>query len=140
MDSPNIKVESKEEIQTSTSGGGEQISEAEVSDSDEFDDEYITEYCATVDIPQAMTISKKLFYKDEMVSRCYDRLLAEDKARFDQMKVLAESIKQETGEYSLIKDLMAQVVTQQFGRMGKEDVASVMGKEGEGPEGGKQLE
>ena len=56
------------------------------------------------------------------------------------MKVLAESIKQETGDYGLIKDLMAQVVAQQFGRMGKEDVVSVMGKEGEGPKEGKQLE
>ena len=44
---------------------------------------------------------------DEVVSRCYNKLSAEDNVRFDQMKVLAESIKQETGEYSLIKDLMA---------------------------------
>ena len=107
MASAEVKVELEEEIQPSTSGGGEQIGEAEVSDSDEFDNEYITEYCATVDMPWAMTISKELFYTDEMVSRCYDRLSAKDKARFDQMKVLAESIKQETGEYSLIKDLMA---------------------------------
>ena len=57
-------------------------------------------------MPWAMTISK------ELVSRCYDRLSAKNKARFDQMKVLAESIKQETGDYSLIKDLMAQVVAQ----------------------------
>ena len=57
----------------------------------------------------AMTISKELFYTDEMVARCYDRL---DKARFDQMKVLAESIKQETGNYGFIEDLMAQVVAQ----------------------------
>ena len=75
---------------------------------------------------------------DEIVARCYDRLSAEDKARFDQMKVLAESIEQETGDYSLIEDLMAPVVAQQFGRMGKEDVASIMGKEDEGPKEGKQ--
>ena len=50
MDSSNIKEELKEEIQPSTSCGGEQIGEVEVSDSDEFDDEYITKYCATVDI------------------------------------------------------------------------------------------
>ena len=56
------------------------------------------------------------------------------------MKVLAKSIKQETGEYGLIKDLMARVFAQRFGRMEKEDVASVMGKEGEGPKGGKWLE
>ena len=140
MASAGVKVELEEEIQPSTSGGGEQIGKAEVSDSDEFDYEYITEYCATVHMPRAMTISKELFYTDEMVSRCYDRLPAEDKARFDQMKVLAESIKQETGEYGLIEDLMAQAVAQQFGRMEKEDMASVMGKEGEGPKGGKQLE
>ena len=140
MASAEVKVELEEEIQPSTSGGVEQIGEAEVSNSDEFDDEYITEYCATVDMPWPMTISKELFYMDEMVSRCYNRLLAEDKVRFDQMKVLAESIKQETGEYSLIKELMAQVVAQRFGRMEKEDVGSVIGKEGECPEGGKQLE
>ena len=58
-------------------------------------------------MPQAMTISKELFYMDEMVARCYDQLSAEDKARFDQMKVLPESIKQETGDYGLIKDLIA---------------------------------
>ena len=112
MASSEIKVELEEEIQPSTSGRGEQIGEVEVSDSDEFDDEYITEYCATVDMPRAMTISKELFYADEMVSRCYDRLSVEDKARFDQMNVFAESIKQETGDYGLIKDLMAQVVAQ----------------------------
>ena len=112
MASAEVKVKLEEEIQPSTSGGSEQIGEAEVSDSDEFDNEYIIEYCATVDMPRAMTISKELLYMDEMVSRCYDRLSAEDEARFDQMKVLAESIKQETGEYGLIEDLMVQVVAQ----------------------------
>ena len=34
----------------------------------------------------------------------------EDKKCFDQMKELAESAKKETGEYSLIEDLMARVV------------------------------
>ena len=63
-------------------------------------------------MPQAMTISKELFYMDEMVARYYDRLSDEDQARFDQMKVLAESIKQETGDYGLIEDLMARVVAQ----------------------------
>ena len=139
MASAEVKVEQGEEIQPSTSGGSEQIGEVVPSDfdSDEFDDEYITKYCATVDMPQAMTISKELFNTDEMVARCYDRLSDEDKARFDQMKVLTESIKQETGDYGLIEDLMARVVAQQFGRMVKEDVASIMGKEGEGPKGGK---
>ena len=82
MASAEVKVEPEEEIQPSASGWGEQIGEVEASDSDEFDDEYITEYCATVDMPQAMTISKELFYTDEMVARYYDRLSAEDKARF----------------------------------------------------------
>ena len=35
---------------------------------------------------------------------------------------------------------MAQVVAQQFGQVKKEDVASVMGKEGEGVKVGKALE
>ena len=39
MASAEVKVEREEEIQPSTSGGGKQIGEAEVSDSDEFDDE-----------------------------------------------------------------------------------------------------
>ena len=39
MASAEVKVELEEEIQLSTSGGGEQIGEAEVLDSDEFDDE-----------------------------------------------------------------------------------------------------
>ena len=99
MASAKVKVEPGEEVQLSTSGGGEQIDEVKASDFDldEFDNEYITEYCETVDMPQAMTISKELFYTDEMVARFYDWLSDEDKTRFDQMKVLAESIKQETG-------------------------------------------
>ena len=83
MASAEVKVEPEEEIQPSTSVGGEQIGESEVSESDEFDGKYITEYCATVDMPQPMTINKELFYMDEMVSRCYNRLSAEDKVRFD---------------------------------------------------------
>ena len=72
MASAEVKVEPEEEIQPSTSGRGEQIGEVEASDSDEFDDEYLTEYCATVDMSQVMTISKELVYMDEMVARCYD--------------------------------------------------------------------
>ena len=56
------------------------------------------------------------------------------------MTILAESIKQETGDYGLIEDLMTRVAAQHFGRVKKEDVGSVMGKEGEGAEGGKELE
>ena len=55
------------------------------------------------------------------------------------MKELAEAIKKETGDYSLIEDMMARVVGERFGGMSKEDVKAVMGKEGEGAEGGKQL-
>ena len=45
------------------------------------------------------------------------------------MKELAEAIKKETGDYSLIEDLMAQVVGERFGGMTREDVKAVMGKE-----------
>ena len=40
-----------------------------------------------------MTISEEPFYTDKMVARHYEQLSDEDKARFDQMKVFAESIK-----------------------------------------------
>ena len=86
-----------------------------------------------------MTISKELFYTDSMVPRNYARLSKEDKARFDQMKELAESVKQEMGDYSLIEDLMARVIGERFGAMKKEDVGAVMGRPGEGAEGGKHL-
>ena len=52
---------------------------------------------------------------------------------------MAEAIKKETGDYSLIEDMMARVVGERFGGMSKEDVKAVMGKEGEGAEGGKHL-
>ena len=55
------------------------------------------------------------------------------------MKELAEAIKKETGDYSLINDMMARVVGERFGGMSKEDVKAVMGNEEEGAEGGKQL-
>ena len=74
-----------------------------------------------------------------MVARNYNHLCKEDKDRFDQMKVLAESIKQETGDYGLIEDLMSRVVAQCYGYMKKTDVAAVMGKEGESITGGKEL-
>ena len=88
---------------------GEQVEGKESYDSDQFDDEFLTEYCETVDIPHPMTISKELFYTDEMVARNYNHLSKEDKDRFDQMKVLAESIKQEMGDYGLIEDLMSRI-------------------------------
>ena len=149
MASAKVKTE-PEEVQPSTSGGseqvvsqqvaGEQVEGEECYDSDQFDEEFLTEYCETVDIPHPMTISKELFCTDEMVARNYNRLSKEDKDWFNQMKVLAESIKQETGDYGLIEDLMSRVVAQCFGYMKKTDVTAVMGKEGEGTTRGKRIE
>ena len=140
-----IKTE-PEEVQQRTSGGGEQAEEPvkeeeseESFDSDEIDDEFLSNYCETAEIPHPMTVSKELFYTDEMVVRNYARLSKQDQDRFNQMKELAKAIKKETGDYSLIEDMMAQVVGKRFGGMSKEDVKAVMGKEGEGAEGGKQL-
>ena len=140
-----IKIE-PEEVQLSTSGGGEQAEEQvkgveseETFDSEEIDDEFLSNYCETAEILHPMMVSKELFYTDEMVARNYARLSKQDQDRFNQMEELAEVIKKETGDYSLIKDMMAQVVGERFGGMSKEDVKAVMGKEGEGAEGGKQL-
>ena len=141
-----VKIEPEEEVQPSTSGGGaptrkpeEKSESGESMESDEIDDEYLTNYCETAEIIQPMTVSKELFYTDSMVARNYARLSPEDKKCFDQMKELAESIKQETGDYSLIEDLMARVVGERFGSMSKEDVSAVLGRPGEGSEGGKCL-
>ena len=153
-----VKVEPEEEVQPSTSGGDMQpeqqpeqwpevekkvVSEAsdseETLDSDDIDDEFITQYCEMVDNVRPMTVSRELFYTDSMVARNYERLSEEDKKRFDQMKEQVESAKQETGEYSLIEDLMARVVGERFGTMKAQDVEAVMGKPGEGAEGGKRI-
>ena len=56
------------------------------------------------------------------------------------MKVLAEKIKKETGQYVPIEDMMARVVTQRFGRMTQQNVAAVLGSSGEGSAAGKILE
>ena len=128
-----VKVKTEpEEVQPNTSGGdeqevseqvsgqqvtGEQVEGEESYDSDQFDDEFLTEYCEMVDIPHPMTISKEL--SDKMVARNYNSLSKEDKDQFDQMKVLAESIKQEMGDYGLIEDLMSRVVAQRYGYMKK---------------------
>ena len=56
------------------------------------------------------------------------------------MKVLAEKINKETGQYVPIEDLMARVVAQRFGRMTQQDVAAVLGTSGEGSAAGKVLE
>ena len=57
----------------------EQIEGKQSYDSDQFDDEFLTEYCEMVDIPHPMTISKELFYTDEMVAKNYNHLSKEDK-------------------------------------------------------------
>ena len=145
--STKVKMEPEEEVQPGTSGGDEQPATAEkvvkeasdsedTLDSDDIDDEFITQYCETVDSVQLMMVSKELFYTDSMVARNYEWLSEEDKKRFNQMKELTESAKQETGEYSLIEDLMARVVGERFGAMKAEDVEAVMDKPGEGAEGG----
>ena len=141
-----VKTELEEEVQPSTSGGGVPIEELEKKDeseesikSDKIDDEYLSNYCETAEIIQPMTVSKELFYTDSMVVRNYARLSKEDQKRFDQMKELAESIKQETGDYSLIEGMMARVVGEKFESMKKEDVSAVLGRPGKGSEGGKHL-
>ena len=107
--SSKIKTEPEEEPQPSTSGGGvqperqpevilEEQGEGEESFySDVIDEEFLDQYCKEVEHIRPMTISKELFYTNSMVARNYARLSKEDKARFDQMKELAESVKQETG-------------------------------------------
>ena len=123
-------------MQPSTSGGGEHKGEVEGPGSDsgsdfdsdkEFDVSFIQEYCEQAEISGPMTISKELFCTDVMVAKRYAQLSRLDKERFDQMKVLAEQIKMETGDYSLIEDLMAKVVLQRFGHMQKQDVKSMLG-------------
>ena len=141
-----VKTELEEEVQPSTSGGGaptkepeKKVESEESFESDEIDDEYLSNYCEITEILQPMTVSKELFYTDEMVARNYARLSKQDQERFNQMKELAEAIKKEAGDYSLIEDLMARVVGERFGGMTREDVKAIMGKEGEGAKGGKHL-
>ena len=61
-----IKIE-LEEVQLSTSGGGEQAEEQvkgveseESFDLDEIDDEFLSNYYETAEIPHPMTVSKEL--------------------------------------------------------------------------------
>ena len=103
-------------------------------------DELLQKYASEMPSELLMTISEELFYSDAMVQREYDHLSEEDKKRFDQMKVLAEKIKKETGQYVLIEDMMARVVAQRFGRMTQQNIAIVLGPSGEGSATGKVLE
>ena len=87
-----VKTEPEEEVQPSTSGGAtptqgpEKSKSGESMESDEIDDEYLTNCCETAEIIQPMIVSKELFYTDSMVARNYARLSPEDKKHFDQMK------------------------------------------------------
>ena len=81
-----VKVELEEEVRPSTSGGGTPIQEPEEKsesgesmESDEIDDEFITNYWESTETIQLMTVSKELFYTDEMVARNYARLSKQDK-------------------------------------------------------------
>ena len=60
-----VKIEPEEEVQPSTSGGGAPTQEleekSESEESDEIDDEYLTNYCETTEIIQPMTVSKEFF-------------------------------------------------------------------------------
>ena len=103
-------------------------------------DELFQKYASEMPSEIPMTISKELFYSDAMVQREYEHLSEEDKKRFDQMKVLAEKIKKETGQYVPIEDMMARVVAQRFSRMTQQNITTVLGPSGEGPAAGKVLE
>ena len=133
---PKPGVSKKRVIEESSS------SEEEVEEIDPsfITDELLQKYASEMPSELPMTISEELFYSDAMVQREYDRLNEEDKKRFDQMKVLAEKIKKETGQYVPIEDMMARVVAQRFGRMTQQNIATILGPSGEGPAAGKVLE
>ena len=114
--------------------------EVEEIDPSLITDELLQKYASEMPSELPMTISEELFYSDAMVQREYDHLSKEDKKRFDQMKVLAEKIKKETGQYVPIEDMMARVVAQRFSHMTQQNIAMVLGSSGEGPAARKVLE
>ena len=128
---------SKKRVIEESSSSGEEVEEIDASF---ITDELLQKYVSEMPFKIPMTISEELFYSDAMVQREYDRLSKEDKKRFDQMKVLAEKIKKETGQYVPIEDMMARVVAQRFGRMTQQNIATVLGPSGEGPAAGNVLE
>ena len=128
---------SKKGVMEDSSSSREEIEEIDPSC---ITDELLQKYASEMPSEIPMTISEELFYSDAMVQREYERLSEEDKKRFDQMKVLAEKIKKETGQYVPIEDMMARVVAQRFGHMTQQNVATVLGPSGEGPAAGKVLE
>ena len=128
---------SKKRVMEDSSSSGEEIEEIDPSC---ITDELLQRYASEMPSEIPMTISEELFYSDTMVQKEYECLSEEDKKRFDQMKVLAEKIKKETGQYVPIEDMMARIVAQRFGRMMQQNVATVLGPSGEGPTAGKVLE
>ena len=133
---PKLEV-SKKRVMEESSSSGEEIEEIDPSC---ITDELLQKYASEMPSEIPMTISEELFYSDAMVQREYVCLSEEDKKHFDQMKVLAEKIKKETGQYVPIEDMMARVVAQRFGRMTQQNVATVLGPMGEGSAAGKILE
>ena len=127
----------KKRVIEESSSSGEEIEEIDPSC---ITDGLLQKYASEMPSEIPMTISEELFYSDAMVQREYEHLSKEDKKRFDQMKVLAEKIKKETGQYVPIEDMMTRVVAQRFGRMTQQNVATVLGPLGEGPAAGKVLE
>ena len=136
MSEPKPGSSKKRAIEESSSSG-EEIEEIDPS---RITDELLAKYASEMPSEIPMTVSEELFYTDAMVKKEYERLSEEDKKWFDQMKVLAERIKKETGQYVPIEDMMARVVAQRFGRMTQQNVAAVLGSSGEGSAAGKILE
>ena len=128
---------SKKRVIEESSSSGEEVEEIDPSF---ITDELLQKYVSEMPSEIPMTISEELFYSDAMVQREYYHLSEEDKKRFDQMKVLAEKIKKETGQYVPIEDMMARVVAQRFGRMTQQNITTILEPSGEGPAAGKVLE
>ena len=128
---------SKKRVIEESSSSEEEVEEIDPSF---ITDELLQKYASEVPSKLPMTISEELFYSDVMVQREYKHLSEEDKKRFDQMKVLAEKIKKETGQYVPIEDMMARVVAQRFGRMTQQNITTILGPLGEGSAAGKVLE
>ena len=128
---------SKKRVIEESSSSEEEVEEIDPS---LITDELLQKYASEMPSELPMTISEELFYSDAMVQREYNCLSEEDKKRFDQMKVLAEKIKKETGQYVPIEDMMAQVVAQRFSHMMQQNIATVLGPSGEGSAAGKVLE
>ena len=141
-----VEEKTSEELKPGTSKEGmvegSSCSEGEIEQVDPslITDELLQEYASEMPPELPMTISEELFYSDAMVQREYNRLSEEDKKRFDQMKILAEKIKKETGQYVPIEDMMARVVAQWLGRLPQQNIAMVLGPSGEGPTARKVLE